>query len=66
MKLFEPDQHNSCGGIAYVYQKKNLLLLPLLFSIFIFSKNIEEVVVKGEYREKSISEEDSSISIMPW
>ena len=46
-------------------RKKNLLLLPLLFSIFIFSKNIEEVVVKGEFREKSISEEDSSISIIP-
>jgi len=46
-------------------RKKNLLLLPLLFSIFIFSKNIEEVVVKGEFREQSISEEDSSISIIP-
>ena len=45
-------------------RKKNLLLLPLLFSVFIFSKNIEEVVVKGEFREKSISEEDSSISII--
>ena len=45
-------------------RKKNLLLLPLLFSVFIFSKNIEEVVVKGEFREKPISEEDSSISII--
>ena len=45
-------------------RKKNLLLLPLLFSVFIFSKNIEEVIVKGEFREKSISEEDSSISII--
>ena len=45
-------------------RKKNLLLLPLLFSVFIFSKNIEEVIVKGEFTEKSISEEDSSISII--
>ena len=45
-------------------RKKNLYLIPLLFSLFIFSQDIEEIVVKGEYREKSVSEEDSSILII--
>ena len=43
---------------------KNLFLISLFFSIFIYSQDIEEIVVKGEYREKSISEEDSSILII--
>ena len=45
-------------------RKKSLFLIPLLFSLFIFSQDIEEIVVKGEYREKSVSEEDSSILII--
>ena len=45
-------------------RKKNLYLIPLLFSLFIFSQDIEEIIVKGEYREKSVSEEDSSILII--
>ena len=45
-------------------RKKILFLLPLLFSISIFSQEIEEVIVKGEYREKSLSEEDSSIIVI--
>ena len=45
-------------------RKKNLFLLPLLFSISIFSQEIEEIIVKGDYREKSIKEEDSSISVI--
>ena len=45
-------------------RKKILFLLPFLFSFIVFSQDIEEVIVKGEYREKSISEEDSSIVII--
>ena len=45
-------------------RKKNLYLIPLLFSLFIFSQDIEEIIVKGEYREKSVSQEDSSILII--
>ena len=41
-----------------------LFLLPILFSISIFSQDVEEIIVKGEYREKSINEEDSSITII--
>ena len=43
---------------------KILFLLPLFFSLVVFSQDIEEIIVKGEYREKSISEEDSSIVII--
>ena len=43
---------------------KILFLLPLFFSLVVFSQDIEEIIVKGEYREKSISEEDSSIFII--
>ena len=45
-------------------RKKILLLLPLIFSLSVLSDVVEEIIVKGEYREKSISEEDSSISII--
>ena len=45
-------------------RKKILFLLPLLFSNLIFLQEIEEVIVKGEYREKSIYEEDSSIFVI--
>ena len=45
-------------------RKKTLFLLPIVFSLLVFSQDIEEIIVKGEYREKSISEEDSSISII--
>ncbi|RZO26656.1 MAG: TonB-dependent receptor, partial [SAR86 cluster bacterium] len=45
-------------------RKKILFLLPFLFSFIVFSQDIEEIIVKGEYREKSISEEDSSIVII--
>ena len=45
-------------------RKKILFLLPIVFSLLVFSQDIEEIIVKGEYREKSISEEDSSISII--
>ena len=45
-------------------RKKILFLLPLLFSFIVFSQDIEEIIIKGEYREKSISEEDSSIVII--
>ena len=41
-----------------------LFLLPILFSISIFSQDVEEIIVKGEYREKPINEEDSSITII--
>ena len=39
-----------------------LLFIPL--SIDLFSENIEEIVVKGDWRESSILEEDSSIVIL--
>ena len=45
-------------------RKKILFLFPLLFSFIVFPQDIEEIIVKGEYREKSISEEDSSIAII--
>ncbi len=45
-------------------RKKTLYLLPLLFSVFAFSEGIEEIIIKGEYREKSLSDEDSSIVII--
>ena len=41
-----------------------LFLLPVLFSISTFSQDVEEIIVKGEYREKPINEEDSSITII--
>ncbi len=43
---------------------KILSLSTLVFSLSIFSQGIEEIIVKGEYREKSIIEEDSSILII--
>ena len=45
-------------------RKRILFLLPLIFSLSVLSNDIEEIIVKGEYREKSISDEDSSISII--
>ena len=39
-----------------------LLFIPL--SINLFSENIEEIVVKGDWRESNILEEDSSIVIL--
>ena len=41
-----------------------LFLVPLLFSFLVFSQDIEEIIVKGEFREKLISEEDSSIAVI--
>ena len=43
---------------------KILSLSTLVFSLSIFSQGIEEIIVKGEYREKFIIEEDSSILII--
>ena len=45
-------------------RKKILFLLPLIISLSVSSNDIEEIIVKGEYREKSIKEEDSSISVI--
>ena len=45
-------------------RKKILFLLPLVFTFNVFSQDIEEIIVKGEYREKSIIEEDSSLSLI--
>ncbi len=44
-------------------RKKILFIFILLFSFTVFTQDIEEIIVKGEYREKSILEEDSSILI---
>ena len=41
-------------------RKKILFIFILLFSFTVFTQDIEEIIVKGEYREKSIIEEDSS------
>ena len=43
---------------------KILSLSTLVFSLSIFSQGIEEIIIKGEYREKFILEEDSSILII--
>ena len=45
-------------------RKKILFLLPLIFSLSVLSSDIEEIIVKGEYREKSLGEEDSSIVVI--
>ena len=45
-------------------RKRILFLLPIIFSLSILSNDIEEIIIKGEYREKSISDEDSSIVII--
>ena len=45
-------------------RKKILLLLSLTFSLSVLSSDIEEIIVKGEYREKSLGEEDSSIVVI--
>ena len=45
-------------------RKKILFIFILLFSFTVFTQDIEEIIVKGEYREKSIIEEDSSILII--
>ena len=45
-------------------RKKILFIFILLFSFTVFTQDIEEIIVKGEYREKSILEEDSSILII--
>ena len=48
-----------------MYIRKNILfLLPLLISFSILADEIEEIIVKGEYREKPIGEEDSSIVVI--
>ncbi len=45
-------------------RKRILFLLPIIFSLSVLSNEIEEIIVKGEYREKSISDEDSSIVVI--
>ena len=45
-------------------RKKILFIFILLFSFTVITQDIEEIIVKGEYREKSIIEEDSSILII--
>ena len=45
-------------------RKKILFIFILLLSFSVFTQDIEEIIVKGEYREKSIIEEDSSILII--
>ena len=44
--------------------KKNLYLFLLAFSMVSFSQEIEEVIIQGEYRKISLSEQDSSIAII--
>jgi len=45
-------------------RKRILFLLPIILSLSVLSNDIEEIIVKGEYREKSISDEDSSIVVI--
>ena len=45
-------------------KKKYIFLLPLVFSLFNFAQEIEEVIVQGEYRKTSLSEKDSSIVVI--
>ena len=45
-------------------RKRILFLLPIIFSLSVLSNEIEEIIVRGEYREKSISDEDSSIVVI--
>tara|TARA_B100000579_G_scaffold433423_1_gene452150 strand:+ start:2283 stop:4382 length:2100 start_codon:yes stop_codon:yes gene_type:complete len=44
--------------------KKNLYLFLLAFSMVGFSQEIEEVIIQGEYRKISLSEQDSSIVVI--
>ena len=45
-------------------RNKFLILLPFLLSFFLQSEEIEEIIIKGEYREKLVNEEDSSIFVI--
>ena len=45
-------------------KKKYIFLLPLVFSLFNFAQEIEEVIVQGEYRKTSLNEKDSSIVVI--
>ena len=45
-------------------RNKFLILLPFLLSFFLQSEEIEEIVIKGEYKEKLVNEEDSSIFVI--
>ena len=45
-------------------RNKFLILLPFLLSFFLQSEEIEEIIIKGEYREKLVYEEDSSIFVI--
>ena len=48
-----------------VFSKINLTnLVKEIASLSVLSNEIEEIIVKGEYREKSISGEDSSIVVI--
>ena len=36
----------------------------IFFSVTVFSQTIEEIVVKGDWREKNVLEEDSSVVVL--
>jgi outer membrane receptor protein involved in Fe transport len=44
--------------------RKYFLLFFIFFSVTIFSQTIEEIVVKGDWRETNVLEEDSSIVVL--
>ena len=44
--------------------RKYILFFFIFFSVTVFSKTIEEIVVKGDWREKNVLEEDSSVVIL--
>ena len=44
--------------------RKYILFFFIFFSVTVFSKTIEEIVVKGDWREKNVLEEDSSVVVL--
>ena len=44
--------------------RKYILFFFIFFSVTVFSQTIEEVVVKGDWREKNVLEEDSSVVVL--
>ena len=44
--------------------RKYILFFFIFFSVTVFSQTIEEIVVKGDWREKNVLEEDSSVVVL--
>ena len=48
----------------YIIYRKYILFFFIFSSVTVFSQTIEEIVLKGDWREKKVLEEDSSVVVL--